>query len=69
MQATSAEDIGRQFLTYGHRISGRQYVDMLEAVTPRALSQFVSRLLNSKPSLGVFGTGTESIKYETLLAR
>ncbi|KAJ9520796.1 hypothetical protein QJQ45_013974, partial [Haematococcus lacustris] len=68
-KATSAEDIGRQFLTYGHRISGRQYVDMLEAVTPSDISQFVARLLRSKPSLGLFGNGTESVKYEALLAR
>eukprot|EP00197_Chlamydomonas_leiostraca_P004553 CAMPEP_0202861894 /NCGR_PEP_ID=MMETSP1391-20130828/3130_1 /ASSEMBLY_ACC=CAM_ASM_000867 /TAXON_ID=1034604 /ORGANISM="Chlamydomonas leiostraca, Strain SAG 11-49" /LENGTH=548 /DNA_ID=CAMNT_0049541343 /DNA_START=16 /DNA_END=1662 /DNA_ORIENTATION=- len=68
-KATSAEDIGRQFLTYGHRISGRQYVDMIEAVTPRDVSEFVARLLTTKPSLAMYGDGTDKVKYDTLLAR
>ncbi len=29
-KATSAEDIGRQFLTYGRRISGKEYGDMIQ---------------------------------------
>jgi len=68
-KATSAEDIGRQFLTYGHRISGREYVDMIAALTPSEVTQFVGRLLNSKPSLAVFGDNSEAVKYEHLLAR
>lgn len=42
---------------------------MIEAVTPRQISAFVSQLLDSKPSLALFGDGTQHIKYDTLLAR
>jgi hypothetical protein len=31
-KATSAEDIGRQMLTYGQRYTGAQYVDMMAQV-------------------------------------
>ena len=51
------------------RISGKQYVDMIESVTPADICAFVSRLLESKPSLAAFGDGTEAVKYESVLAR
>ncbi|MEW5299121.1 MAG: hypothetical protein WDW36_002166 [Sanguina aurantia] len=66
---TSAEDIGRQFLTYGHRISGRTYVEMIEAVTQQDIVNFIHKLLQSKPSLAVFGDNSESVKYEDLVRR
>ena len=68
-KATSSEDIGRQFLTYGRRISGAEYVQMIESLTPSDLSEFVSRLLESKPSLAVHGDNAESVKYSQVLAR
>ena len=40
-KSASAEDIGRQFLTYGHRISGAEYVRMIEAVSPADVAGFV----------------------------
>ncbi|GFR42591.1 hypothetical protein Agub_g3518 [Astrephomene gubernaculifera] len=60
-KATSAEDIGRQYLTYGRRIAGRTYVEMLEAVTQDDVRRFVQRLLSSKPSLALYGDNTQSI--------
>lgn len=34
-KSTSAEDIGRQWLTYGQRISGREYARMIEVSVER----------------------------------
>ncbi|GIL94697.1 hypothetical protein Vretimale_918 [Volvox reticuliferus] len=68
-KATSAEDIGRQYLTYGHRISGRTYVEMLEAVTQDDIRRFVRRLLSSKPSLAAYGDRTETIDPYILTRR
>ncbi len=68
-KATSAEDIGRQFLTYDRRISGQQYAAMIEAVTPRDINAFVHKLLESKPSLALHGPGTQAVSYEALLRR
>lgn len=42
-----------------HRISGRTYVEMLEAVTQDDIRRFVQRLLGSKPSLATFGDNTQ----------
>lgn len=68
-KATSSEDIGRQYLTYGRRISGAEYVQMIESLTPNDLSDFVTKLLESKPSLAVHGDNAESVKYSQVLAR
>ncbi|GLC34134.1 hypothetical protein PLESTB_000841100 [Pleodorina starrii] len=68
-KATSAEDIGRQYLTYGHRISGRTYVEMLEAVTQDDIRRFVQRLLSSKPSLAAYGDRTETLDPSILTRR
>ncbi|GBF91706.1 mitochondrial-processing peptidase subunit alpha [Raphidocelis subcapitata] len=68
-KSASAEDIGRQFLTYGHRISGPEYVAMIESVTPKMVAEFVRRLLASKPSLAAFGDGADALNYDQLLAR
>jgi hypothetical protein len=51
------------------RISGPEYVAMIEAVTPKMISEFVRRLLASKPSLAAFGDAAETLSYEQLLAR
>eukprot|EP00798_Chlamydomonas_sp_ICE-L_P027065 gene27065-2298_t len=67
-KATSAEDIGRQFLTYGHRISGSQYIEMIEAITVADIYSFVGKLLESRPSLAAFGDGTDVIDFNTVLA-
>ena len=68
-KSASAEDIGRQFLTYGHRISGAEYVRMIEAVSPADVAGFVRSLLASRPSLAALGDGAEGASYERLLAR
>lgn len=68
-KATSAEDIGRQYLTYGRRISGRTYVEMLEAVTQDDIRRFVQRLLGSKPSLATFGDNTQVLDPSVLMRR
>ena len=38
-------------------------------MTPRAMSQFVVSLLDSKPSLAVYGDGTDTLSYDSLLRR
>ncbi|KAG2449781.1 hypothetical protein HYH02_005305 [Chlamydomonas schloesseri] len=68
-KATSAEDIGRQYLTYGHRISGRTYVEMLEAVTADDVRRFVQQLLRSKPSLAAYGDNTHTLDPSVLERR
>jgi len=68
-KATSAEDIGRQFLSYGKRISGREYVEMIEAVTAQDVARFVTKLLGSTPSLAAFGDNTESMSHDLLFSR
>ena len=52
-----------------NRISGPEYVDMISAVTSEDICAFVSTLLESRPSLAVFGDGVEAAKYDVLLAR
>ena len=42
-----------------HRISGRQYVEMIEAVSQEDVRAFVRNLLATKPSLAVYGDGTQ----------
>lgn len=68
-KAASAEDIGRQFLTYGRRVSEAQYVQLIRALTPGDVACFVQRLLTSRPSLGTFGDGCSSLDYEAVVAR
>ncbi|KAG2497396.1 hypothetical protein HYH03_004551 [Edaphochlamys debaryana] len=68
-KATSAEDIGRQYLTYGKRISGRTYVEMLESVTQEDVRRFVQRLLSSKPSLAAYGDNTHTVDPAVLTRR
>lgn len=52
-----------------HRISGEEYVNMIEAVTVADLKNYMERVLSSTPSLALMGPGTEDIKYDDLLAR
>mmetsp|Transcript_19134 Transcript_19134/g.53572 ORF Transcript_19134/g.53572 Transcript_19134/m.53572 type:complete len:139 (+) Transcript_19134:124-540(+) len=70
-KTASAEDIGRQFLTYGYRISGPEYVQMIEAVTAADIKNFMARVLSTKPSLALVGEGAETLtdSYESLLQR
>jgi hypothetical protein len=42
---------------------------MIEAVTPKMISEFVRQLLNSKPSLAASGDAAETLSYQELLAR
>jgi hypothetical protein len=42
---------------------------MIEAVTPKMISEFVRRLLSTKPSLAAFGDAADTLSYEQLLAR
>jgi processing peptidase subunit alpha len=69
-KAASTEDLGRQYLTYGHRVSGADYVQMIQAVSPKAIAEFAQRLLASPPSLVLYGDGTEEVAdYEALTRR
>jgi predicted Zn-dependent peptidase len=54
-KAASAEDVGRQHLTYGRRVSGSEYLAMIRAVTPRQVAEFARGLLSTRPSLATFG--------------
>ena len=42
---------------------------MIEAVTPKMISEFVRRLLQSKPSLAAFGDGADALNYDHRVAR
>lgn len=68
-KAASAEDLGRQFLTYGHRVSGRDYVDMINGVTPKDIATFTQRLLATPPSIALYGDGTEAVDPDTVVQR
>jgi fermentation-respiration switch protein FrsA (DUF1100 family) len=41
----------------------------VQAVTPDDIRYFVSRLLESKPSLALHGPGVDAVSYDTLLRR
>ncbi len=43
------------------RVSGRDYVAMVQAITPRQVAEFAQRLLQSKPSLALFGDGADNV--------
>lgn len=51
------------------RISGRTYVEMLEAVTADDVRKFVQQLLRSKPSLAAYGDNTQSLDPSVLARR
>eukprot|EP00882_Tetradesmus_deserticola_P026874 GHRQ01029690.1.p1 GENE.GHRQ01029690.1~~GHRQ01029690.1.p1 ORF type:complete len:155 (+),score=79.19 GHRQ01029690.1:134-598(+) len=68
-KAARAEDIGRQFLTYGHRVNVRAYEEMIRAVSGQDIAKFTIRLLDSKPSLATFGDGADAASYDKLLQR
>lgn len=68
-KAASAEDAGRQHLTYGRRVSGQEYLDMIARVTPRHVSEFARSLLASRPSLATFGDRAAEADYGRVLAR
>jgi processing peptidase subunit alpha len=68
-KAASAEDVGRQHLTYGRRVSGAEYLEMIRAVTPRRVAELARSLLSARPSLATFGDGAREASYERALAR
>jgi processing peptidase subunit alpha len=68
-KAASTEDLGRQYLTYGQRISLREYLRMIGELGPGEVAGFVGRLLDTPPSLAAFGAGCGGIRYEGLAAR
>lgn len=66
---TSAEDLGRQILTYGQRISGPEYLTIVSQITGKHIADFARKLLQSTPTLALHGDGTERIKYDQVLKR
>lgn len=68
-KAASAEDVGRQMLTYGRRVSEAQYVELIRGLTPARVAAFVQRLLTGRPSLAAAGEGCASLEYGALTAR
>lgn len=68
-KAASAEDLGRQILTYGHRVNVRDYETMIQSVSAKQIAEFTRRLLSSKPSLAAFGDGTHVLDYDALVKR
>lgn len=53
----------------GCRISGRTYVDMIEAVTADDVTSFVGQLLNTRPVMVTYGQGVEGMEHSPLLRR
>ena len=68
-KAMVAEDLGRQWLTYGHRISGAEYIELIRGVSPKAVAELARRLLDSAPTVVAYGDGTEGLDYERVVAR
>ena len=68
-KAASAEDVGRQHLTYGRRVSGAEYLSMIRAVTPRQVAEFARSLLGTRPALATFGEGSREAEYGRVDAR
>lgn len=54
-RAVVAEDIGRQVLTYGHRKPVQEYVTAIEKLQVSDITQAVSKLLKSPPSVAALG--------------
>ncbi len=52
-----AEDIGRQILTSGTRISAGEYVKKVEAVTPASIASAAKTLLKSPLTFAAVGDG------------
>lgn len=42
---------------------------MIRAVSPKAVADFMRRLLSSKPSLAAFGDGADAVNYDALVKR
>lgn len=62
-RAVVAEDIGRQVLTYGHRKQVSEYVSAIEKLTTSDITEAVSKLLKSPPSLAALGDIADIPRY------
>ena len=63
------EDIGRQVLTYGHRIPPEELMERISAVTADDITSVAKQLLGSRPSVVVYGDATSVPRYDQIAAR
>jgi len=54
-KSIAAEDIGRQVLTYGAKKDLKEYVDAVNALTPKALQELAASMMKSTPTLVSYG--------------
>jgi len=60
------EDIGRQMIMLGHRISPQELCNRINAVTADDIQRIVRKAMASKPSLAVFGDASQ-LDYKALV--
>jgi len=60
-RATQADDIGRQIITYGKRISAVEICRMIDNLTIKDVQNCLKRSLSSKPTLVAIGRNTASL--------
>jgi processing peptidase subunit alpha len=63
-RAVTAEDIGRQVLTYGHRVPVPEFLAVIRALTPADVAKAVRALLKKPPTLAVVGDVAAVQRYD-----
>ncbi|KAJ8773463.1 hypothetical protein K2173_004293 [Erythroxylum novogranatense] len=61
-----AEDIGRQFLTYGERKSAEQFLKTLDAITLKDISDFGKKLISSPLTMASYGDVVNVPNYDSV---
>jgi len=68
-RAVVGEDIGRQVLTYGHRLPVSSFIESIRKLTSADMAAAVSKLLKSPPTLAVMGDVAAVPRYDAIVKR
>lgn len=60
------EDIGRQMLSYGQYKEPKELVEAIEKVTAEDLQRVASRMLQSKPTIVMYGDSFDTYSYDMI---
>ena len=66
-RAVTAEDIGRQVLTYGHRLPVADFLAAMQALTPADVAKAAAALLKTPPTLAVLGDVAAVQRYDEVV--
>lgn len=67
-KSITAEDIGRQVLGFGYRLSSDDLIEKIDAVTAADVSRVTTTMLQSYPTLAAYGNVEKLTDYESLVS-